>query len=165
MGVIIVLALFLMGGGVLFVMFRRLFALQAGIGWWLTFCILLVVGLGIGYRLAFDFEYSISPELRLFGFPIPVCAFHFEDGHWVDFPSPNWFAYPAAFTNVIVVTAIAVLPLLLASLFRHEKPRVPQEATEPPSDRDNLRKSPEVAAETSPGRSASKNWEKKRRHH
>ncbi|MCR4415030.1 MAG: hypothetical protein NUV77_21635 [Thermoguttaceae bacterium] len=123
MGVIVILALLLVSGWILFVTFRRLCARRAGIGWWLSFCILVVIGATIGYRLAFDFEYNVSPNLRVVSFPVPVCAFHFEHGHWVDFPSPNWFAYPAAFTNVIVATAFAVLPLLVASLFQQRKPR------------------------------------------
>jgi len=136
MGFVIVLALLLVSGWILFVTFRRLSARRAGIGWWLAFCVLVIVGVGIGYRLGFDFEYNVSPNLRVVSFPIPVCAFHFEQGQWVDFPSPDWFAYPAAFTNLVVVTAFAVLPLLLASLFQHRKSRRAREAAEPPCDGD-----------------------------
>jgi len=137
MGFVIVLALLLVSGWMLFVTFRRLSTRHAGIAWWLAFCILVVVGVGIGYRLGFEFEYNVSRNLRVVSFPIPTCAFHFEHGKWVDFPSPDWFAYPAAFTNVIVVTAFAVLPLLLASLFQHRKARGAREAAEPPCDGDN----------------------------
>ncbi len=119
MGCFIVLALLLVSGWILFVTFWRLSTRHAGIAWWLAFCILVVVGVRVGYRLGFDFEYNISPNLRVVSFPIPVCTFHFEHGQWVDFPSPDWFAYPAVFTNLIVVTAFVVLPLLLASLFQH----------------------------------------------
>jgi hypothetical protein len=131
MGFVIVLALLLVSSWILFVTFRRLSTRRAGIAWWVAFCILVVVGVGIGYRLGFDFEYSLSPNLRVVSFPIPVCVFHFEDGQWVDFPSSDWFAYPAAFTNVIVVTAFAVLPLLLASLFLHREARGTRNAAEP----------------------------------
>ena len=80
MGFVIVLALLLVSGSILFVTFRRLSARRAGIARWLAFCVLVVVGVGIGYRLGFDFEYNVSPNLRVVGFPIPVCAFHFEHG-------------------------------------------------------------------------------------
>lgn len=123
MGFVILLALLLVSGWILCVTFRRLSTYHAGIAWWMAFCILVVVGVGVGYRLGFEFEYNISQDLRVVSFPIPTCAFHFENGKWVDFPSPEWFAYPAAFTNVVVVTAFAALPLLLVSMFRHRKVR------------------------------------------
>lgn len=123
MGFVIVLALFVLGGWILFVTFWRFFTLHARTAWWLALCAFLIVGVMIGYRLGFEFEYNISRHLRVVSFPIPTCAFHFEHGKWVDFPSPDWFAYPAAFTNVVVVTAFVVLPLLLASMFRHRKER------------------------------------------
>ena len=133
MGIVIVLALLLVSGWILFVTFRRLSTRHARIAWWVEFCILLVVGVGIGYWLGFEFEYNVSRNLRVVSFPIPTCAFHCEQGKWVDFPSPDWFAYPAAFTNVIVVTAFAVLPLLLASLLLHRKGRGTGEAAGPES--------------------------------
>jgi hypothetical protein len=135
MGWIIVLALLLASGWILFVAFRRLAARRAGIGWWLALCILLGVGAGIGYRLGFDFEYSVSPNLRIVGVPIPVGFFHFEDGHWIDFPPPKEFAYFAALTNFLIMTALAVLPLLLASLLHHRKPKTAQSGE---SSSDNL---------------------------
>jgi len=119
MAPVILIALLAMSSGVVCVTFRRLSTRHVGIAWWLVFGSLVLLGLVIGYRLGFDFEYHASRNLRLVSFPIPVCAFHFEHGNWVDFPSPDWFAYPAAFTNVVVVTALAVLPLLLVSMFRH----------------------------------------------
>lgn len=136
MGFVIVLALFLVSGWILFVTFQRLSTRRVGIAWWLAFCTLVVVGVGTGYWLGFDFEYNISPHLRVVSFPIPVCAFHFEHGHWVDYPSPNWFAYLAAFTNVVLLTAFAVLPVLLASLFRHRTAGRAPKAAEPHSDGD-----------------------------
>jgi hypothetical protein len=130
MGFVVVLALLFVSGWILFVTFRRLSTRHAGIMWWVAFCILVVVGVGIGYRLGFQFEYNVSRNLRVVSFPIPTCAFHFEHGKWVDFPSPDWFAYPAAFTNVIVVTAFAALPLLVASLLLHRKARGTREAAQ-----------------------------------
>lgn len=121
MGFVILLALLLVSGWVLFVTFRRLSTRHAGVAWWAALCVLIGIGVRIGYWIGFEFEYNVSSDLRVVSFPIPVCAFHFEDGQWVDFPSPNWFAYPAAFTNLIVMTAFAVLPLLLASLIVHRK--------------------------------------------
>lgn len=118
--IVIVIGLFSLSGWVLFVTFRRLSTGHAGLAWWLALGNLAVAGAVIGYWLAFDFEYDLSPNLRLVSFPIPVCIFHFEDGKWVDFPSPNWLAYPTAFTNVVAVTAFVVLPLLLASRFQKD---------------------------------------------
>lgn len=121
MGFVIVIALLALGTWILIATFRRLFSHKVGIAWWVGFCGLVVFGAIIGHWLAFDFEYSVSPQLRVVSFPIPVCAFHLEHGQWVDFPSPNYFAYPAAFTNVVTVTAFAVLPLLVASMSLHQQ--------------------------------------------
>lgn len=136
MGLVIIFALLLGSGWILVVIFPRLPARRAEIAWWVAFCILVVVGVGIGHPLGFDFEHSVSPNLRVVSFPIAVSFFHFENGHWVDFLSPDWLAYPAAFTNLVVVTAFAVLPLLLASLFRYRKSRGWQEGPAPPYDGD-----------------------------
>jgi hypothetical protein len=96
---VFVFALLIVSGWMLFVTFRRLSTQHAGTAWWVAFCIVIVFGVGIGYHLAFEFEYNVSRNLRVVSFPIPTCAFRFEHGRWVDYPSPNWFAYPAAFTN------------------------------------------------------------------
>ncbi len=121
MGFLILIALLALSGWILFAAFQRLSSHGAGITWWMLFCSLIVFGVVIGHRLAFDFEYNVSPNLRIVSFPIPVCAFHLERGDWVGFPSPNYIAYPALFTNVVAVTAFAVLPLLVASLLLHRK--------------------------------------------
>ncbi len=110
MGVVIVLTLLLVNGWILFVTFRRLFTRRVGITWWLVLCILVVAGANLGYQLGFEFEYNISPDLRIVSFPVPTCAFHLEHGRWVDFPTPDWFAYFAAFTDLVMATTFTVLP-------------------------------------------------------
>ena len=132
MGFVILIGLLLLSGWILFVTSSRLFTRHAGIAWWLVFGSLIILGMAIGCRLSYEFEYNVSQDLRVLGFPIPLCAFQLEDGMWVDFPSPDWFAYPAAFTNVVVVTAFAVLPALLASMFGHRKASGTREFSENP---------------------------------
>jgi hypothetical protein len=128
MGFVVVIALLSLSSWILITTFRRLYSKPVGIVWWLVFCGLAVSGVVIGYYMAFDFEYKVSAHMQFVSFPIPVCFFHFENGQWVDFPTPDFFAYPAAFTNVVTVTAFAVLPVLVASiLFRRGKEGVPDQ--------------------------------------
>ena len=77
---------------------------------------LAVAGLAAGYWMAFSFEYQASPRMRYFSFPIPLAAFQLEDGHWVEFVPPRCIMYPGLVANVVAVIALALLPLLLASL-------------------------------------------------
>jgi hypothetical protein len=136
MGFVIVIAVLFLGGWILLATFRRFSSHHVGIAWWLVFCGVAAFGVAIGYRLAFDFEYNVSPHLRVASFPIPVSAFHFEHGQWVDFPSPDVFAYSAAFTNVIAVTAFVVLPLLLVSMFCHRNGKGTQQTAKRPPGKD-----------------------------
>jgi hypothetical protein len=49
-------------------------------------------------------------------FPMALVFFQLEDGRWVDFITPPHVMYPGLIANVIAIVAVALLPLLLASL-------------------------------------------------
>ncbi len=123
MGFVVIVGVFALSSWILFATLRRLVSQHVGIRYWLTFGGLVAIGVAAGYWLAFHFEYAVSTQARLGSFPIPVCVFHLEYGQWVDFPSPEFFAYPAAFTNVVAVTAFAVLPMLAVSMLRYQRDR------------------------------------------
>src|ERR1039457_2699178 len=115
MGFLIIIALLALSSWMLFATVERLRQRHASQAWWLAFYGFAIVGAVLGYWLAFHFEYQASSQLRFFSFPIPVNFFHLEDGQWVDFPTPLVFGYPAMFTNIVAITAFAVLPVLVAS--------------------------------------------------
>ena len=116
MGFLIVIALFALSSWGVFATFRRLRRTHATRAWWFAFASLAVVGLAAGCFLAFSFEYQLSPRMRYVSFPMPLAFFHLEDGQWMDFVTPGYIMYPGLITNVIAVVAMALLPLLLASL-------------------------------------------------
>jgi hypothetical protein len=121
MGFLAVIALLSIGTWIILGTARRLLARKAGPFWWGGLLLLAAIGLTGGYWAAFCFEYDVTSTLRLVSFPIPVCVFRLEGEQWVDYPAPGFFAYPAAWTNVIALTAIAILPELLASLLWHRR--------------------------------------------
>ena len=93
----------------------RLRRLGAAWPWWVVFSVLLTVGSVAGVWLAFDFEYQVSPRMRLASFPVPLAFFRLEDGRWVDYVPPPPVIYAGLAANVIANEAIAVVPLFLAS--------------------------------------------------
>lgn len=129
MGFLIVITLLALSSWMLFVTFRRLRRRHASQVWWLAFWGLAMVGVALGYWLAFHFEYQVSSRMRLLSFPIPVVFFHFEDGQWVDFPTELAFGYPALFTNIVTVTAFGVLPVQVESLFCHRQETTQYDST------------------------------------
>ena len=123
-GILVVIALLGLSSWVFFFTFRRLRRRHARRAWWVALYSAVAVGAALGYWLAFHFEYQPSSRWRFFSFPVPVVFFHLEDGQWVDFPTPKFFGYLAMFTNILIITASAILPVLLASIFTTSgKPR------------------------------------------
>jgi hypothetical protein len=129
MGILFVIALLALSIWMLVGTFRRLRSRHVGRGWWSAFGFLVIVGVTAGYWLAFHFEYQVSSKMRFASFPMPLSFFHFEDGHWIDFPTPQFVMYPGLAANVIAITALAVLPVLLASLLFHRIERREHDTT------------------------------------
>jgi hypothetical protein len=96
-------------------LFRKLRRQHVGAGWWAMLGLFVACGLALGIWCAFYCEYHVGTSYRIGSFPIPVVFFHLEDGQWIDFPVPEFQAWAAAFTNVITITALATLPLWVAS--------------------------------------------------
>jgi hypothetical protein len=116
MAFLIIIALFVLGSCGVFGTFRRLRRQRANRRWWIAFALLAAVGLVAGCWLTFSFEYQVSPRMRFASFPMPLAFFHLEDGQWIDFVTPPYVIYPGLVANVIAIVAVALLPLLLASL-------------------------------------------------
>lgn len=115
MVILFVIVLFALSGWTLFALFRRLRRQRVSADWWVVFGFLFVFGATLGIWCAFYCEYHIGTRFRIGSFPIPVVFFHLEDGAWVDFPVPEFQAWSAAFTDIIAITALAMLPLWLLS--------------------------------------------------
>ncbi len=102
---------------------RRLRRERVGLRWWAALVVLGAIGLSVGAWCALQCEYPLGARYRTGSFPIPVVFFHFEDGHWIDFPVPEVQAWSAAFTNIITITALATVPLWLLSWRQHRHER------------------------------------------
>ncbi len=100
---------------------RRLRREHADARWWVALSILVLVGVSTGMWCAFQCEYPLGERFRVGSFPIPVVFFHLEDGHWVDFPVPEFQAWSAAFTNIVTLVAVATTPLWLVSWRQHRQ--------------------------------------------
>lgn len=96
-------------------LFRRLRQQHASGGLWFAFLVLVACGIAVGIYCAFYCEYQLGAIHRIGSFPIPVVFFHFEDGQWVDFPVPKFQAWLALVANVIIITALATLPVWFVS--------------------------------------------------
>ena len=102
---------------------RQLSRKRASVQWWIAFFTLALVGILAGIWVAFHFEYSLGTRSRLGSFPIPIVLFRLEDGQWTDFPVPAFQAWASVFTNIITITAFALLPVWVASWRHHRHSR------------------------------------------
>lgn len=119
MGFLLIIVFLALSSWMLIALFRRLWLKHVSTGWWIAFGVLFVCGVALGIWCAFYCEYHVGARFRIASFPIPVVFFQLEDGNWVDFPVPQFQAWSAAFTNVITIAALAVLPLWFASWRQH----------------------------------------------
>lgn len=115
MGFFIVILFLALSGWELVALLQRLRRQRATPGLWIAFGVLVACGLVVGVWCTFHVEYQLGSRFRVGGFPIPDIIYHLEGGQWMDFPVPEFQAWAAAFTNVITMTALATIPLWLAS--------------------------------------------------
>jgi hypothetical protein len=86
---------------------------QASAGWWAALSITWLAGAALGVWGGFFFEYQPSPQLRVFGAPVPAGVFHWEgppgEEQWIDFvtPAPLLFAG----SNVPIMALLAACPV------------------------------------------------------
>jgi hypothetical protein len=120
MGILLVIIFLTLSSWSLIALFRRLRRQHVSAGCWVAFAVLLICGVALGIWCGFFFEYPVGTEFRIWSFPIPIGFFHLEDGRWVDFPASKFQMWSAAFTDIITIIALAMLPLWLVS-WRHQK--------------------------------------------
>ena len=88
---------------------RSFLAWRAGPPWWGALAVAWVVGTAVGVWSGFYFEYRPSPELRVFGAPIPTGCLHWEgppgQEQWVDFITPAPLVF--AGSNVVILALLA----------------------------------------------------------
>ena len=94
----------------------------AGRVWWRVLAVAWLAGAGLGFWLALFFEYRPTPDLRVFGAPVPGAFLHWEgppgEERWVDFITP--FPLLFAGSNILVLALLAGLPIAYVFLLcRH----------------------------------------------
>lgn len=122
-GILLILGFLAPSSWALVSLIRRLRRNRASLRWWVTFVTLAAFGAVAGMWFAFHFEYQLGTRTRLGSFPIPIVFFRLEHGHSVDYPVPELQAWASIFTNVVTVTALASLPVLVASWRKHKEER------------------------------------------
>jgi hypothetical protein len=84
-----------------------------GRGWWWAMAVAWSAGAGLGVWGGFFFEYQPSPDLRVFGAPIPAAFLHWEGPpgkeQWVDFITPVPLLF--AGSNIAILALLAALPV------------------------------------------------------
>jgi hypothetical protein len=122
MGTLIAISLISLNAWTVYRAARLFRARSACRGWWALFALLFVAGASLGIWLAFFFEYQPSHRMRVFGFPLPIAFFVWEDDRWTDFVTPYYYAYPAVAANVSTMICACIAPLLSVFAFLH-RPR------------------------------------------
>jgi hypothetical protein len=79
-------------------------------------------GLGVALGIfCLSVKYKWGSEMRVIGFPVPVCFFHLENGNWVDFLPPAAMQYPGCAANFLSGLAAPLLPFKAAEFLRSVK--------------------------------------------
>ena len=79
------------------------------------------LGAALGVWLSLFVEYKWGSEIRVIGFPVPVCFFVLEDGNWVDFIPPVAMQYLGWAANFLSGLAAPLLPFKAAEFLRSVK--------------------------------------------
>jgi len=74
----------------------------------------LVLGVPASFWFGAVFQYQVTPTVKYCGFPFPAAVFVLENGRWVDYVS----GLPMVLVNVFLLTAIFLLPVLVALVLR-----------------------------------------------
>jgi hypothetical protein len=88
---------------------------------WTRLAGVVVFGAALGVWLGFFVEYKWGANLRVIGFPVPVCFFHLEDGEWVDFPLPKAMMYLGCAVNFLSGLVVPLIPFKAAEFLRSVK--------------------------------------------
>lgn len=115
MGYVIVAMVIGFGGWIVYQTFHCLRRRRFGSIWWMTFIFLAFGGLAVGVWTGAFLEYQPSQNVRVQGFPLPLATFVLEEGHWTDFVPPRPVQYGGVIANAVVITAVALLPLLIVA--------------------------------------------------
>jgi hypothetical protein len=79
------------------------------------------IGAALGVWLSSFVEYKWGAEIRVAGFPIPVCFFHLENGEWVDFPLPTAMIFLGSIANFLSGLVVPLIPFKAAEFLRSVK--------------------------------------------
>jgi hypothetical protein len=79
------------------------------------------LGAALGVWLALFVQYKWGSEIRVIGFPVPVCFFHLEDGNWVDYLMPTAMQWLGAAANFLSGLAVPLIPFKAAEFLRSVK--------------------------------------------
>ena len=92
--------------------FRSVCRTACPLRWRMATAIVLGLGIPAAFWIGAAFQYQVSPSVKFCGFPFPAAILVLEYGSWVDYVS----GLPVVLLNVLVLTAIVLVPILGARL-------------------------------------------------
>ena len=103
--------------------YKRLATRNASRRCWAWLLAFGLFGVIVGFYLAFCFRYRASETLIVSSFPIPLAAFHLEDGRWIDFVPDPLTVMVGCFANFCLDVSVMFLPHFVYSFFLKKTPQ------------------------------------------
>lgn len=94
-----------------------------GIGWYIAFTLLSLLGAALSLRLLADPGYAVGLHVRFVGFPLPVAILVFEGGQWTDFVPSAAAQHAILVADLVGCAGITIAPLTAALRLRTRKRR------------------------------------------
>lgn len=99
--------------------YRRLVRRQFGRAWRVWFFVLIIVGIGLAFRLM-SIRYLESPTSRAYGVPFAIAGGDFFDGRWHDGGVGRYMPFPFL-ADLAVGVAVCLVPLAVLVVLRQRK--------------------------------------------
>lgn len=80
-----------------------------------------LIGLILAVWLTVFVKYSMGPELKVRGFPVPLVFFHLENRSWTETTLPSGLPYIGVVTNFLTGLAAPFIPYKVAEFLKKVK--------------------------------------------
>jgi hypothetical protein len=88
---------------------------------WMRLVAVVAIGVALGVWLGFFVQYKWGTNLRVIGFPVPVCFLHLEDGKPKDYLAPAAMQWLGTMANFLSGLAVPLIPCKAVEFLRNVK--------------------------------------------
>ncbi len=88
---------------------------------WTRLAAVAAIGVALGVWLGFFVQYKWGANLRVVGFPVPVCFLHLQDGKPKDYLAPAAMQWLGTAANFLSGLAVPLIPCKAAEFLRSVK--------------------------------------------